>query len=85
MVALTEVMIVAEIIGGARSGSMALAPEGWHVSTHAAALGIAALADRYARTCPQDARFAFGTGKLGELAGFASAIMVPKHCLRNQA
>jgi cation diffusion facilitator family transporter len=73
-VALTIVMMVAEIAGGTWYGSMALVADGWHMATHAAALGIAALAYRYARRHAHDPRFAFGTGKVGELAGFASAI-----------
>lgn len=74
VVALTLVMMVAEIVGGAYYGSMALVADGWHMATHAAALGIAALAYRYARKHADDPRFAFGTGKVGELAGFASAV-----------
>jgi cation diffusion facilitator family transporter len=76
VVGLTSVMMVAEIVGGALSGSMALTADGWHMSTHAAALGIAAFAYRYARRHARDPRFAFGTGKLGDLAGFASAILL---------
>jgi cation diffusion facilitator family transporter len=53
---------------------MALVADGWHMATHAAALAIAALAYRYARRHAHDPRFTFGTGKVGELAGFASAI-----------
>ncbi len=67
-------MMVAEIVGGIVFGSMALLADGWHMSTHAAALTIAALAYQYARHHKHDARFAFGTGKLGDLAAFASAI-----------
>ncbi|MGK3816849.1 cation diffusion facilitator family transporter, partial [Enterococcus faecium] len=65
-----------EIIGGTVFGSMALLADGWHMSTHAAAIGISALAYRYARRHMHDPRFAFGTGKLGELAAFASAIVL---------
>src|SRR5690606_22032494 len=67
-------MMLAEIAGGYWYGSMALLADGWHMATHAAALGVAALAYRYARTHANDPRFAFGTGKVGELAGFASAV-----------
>ena len=74
MVALTLVMMVAEIIGGTYYGSMALVADGWHMATHAAALAIAALAYRYARRHAGNPRFAFGTGKVGDLAGFASAV-----------
>lgn len=74
VVVLTTVMMVAEIAGGYWYGSMALVADGWHMATHAAALGVAALAYRYARVHANDPRFAFGTGKVGELAGFGSAI-----------
>ena len=57
-------------------GSMALLADGWHMSTHAGALAIAAGAYRYARSHARDPRFAFGTGKLGDLAGFTSAIVL---------
>jgi cation diffusion facilitator family transporter len=67
---------VAEIAGGMIFGSMALLADGWHMSTHAGALAIAAGAYRYARTHARDPRFAFGTGKLGDLAGFTSAIVL---------
>jgi len=74
VVGLTATMMVAEIVGGIVFGSMALLADGWHMSTHAAALAIAALAYQYARHHKHDPRFAFGTGKLGDLAAFASAI-----------
>jgi cation diffusion facilitator family transporter len=76
VVALTAAMMVAEIAGGTIFGSMALLADGWHMSTHAGALAIAAGAYRYARRHARDPRFAFGTGKLGDLAGFASAIVL---------
>lgn len=74
VVALTAVMMVAEIAGGMWFGSMALVADGWHMATHAAALGVATLAYRFARRHARNPRFTFGTGKVGELAGFASAI-----------
>ncbi len=76
VVGLTAAMMVAEIVAGTVYGSMALLADGWHMSTHAAALTISALAYRLARRHAEDARFSFGTGKLGELAGFASAIIL---------
>jgi len=76
VVALTSAMMVAEIVGGTIYGSMALVADGWHMSTHAGALMIAALAYRFARRHADDPRFSFGTGKLGELAGFASAVIL---------
>ena len=76
VVGLTATMMVVEIAGGTIFGSMALLADGWHMSTHAGALAIAAFAYRFARRHARDPRFAFGTGKLGDLAGFASAIVL---------
>ncbi len=76
VVALTAAMMTGEIVGGTLLGSMALVADGWHMSTHAAALTISALAYLYARRHIHDERFAFGTGKLGDLASFASAIVL---------
>jgi cation diffusion facilitator family transporter len=69
-------MMIAEIVGGSLFGSLALVADGLHMSTHAGALLIAALAYTYARRHASDPRFAFGTGKLGDLAGFSSAIIL---------
>ena len=69
-------MMIAEIVGGLLFGSIALVADGLHMSTHAGALLLAALAYTYAREHADDARFTFGTGKLGDLAGFASAIIL---------
>lgn len=76
VVLLTAAMMVAEIVGGTIFGSMALVADGWHMSTHAAALAIAAFAYRFARRHVHDPHFSFGTGKVGELAGFASAVIL---------
>ena len=76
VVILTATMMAAEIIGGTIFGSMALLADGWHMATHAAAIGIAAFAYRFARMHAHDARFSFGTGKVGDLAAFASAIIL---------
>jgi len=76
VIVICGIMMVAEIGGGALFGSMALVADGLHMSTHAAALLIAALAYTFARRYARDARFAFGTGKLGDLAGFSSAIIL---------
>src|SRR5579872_374293 len=76
VIALCGTMMAAEIGGGALFGSMALVADGLHMSTHAGALLIAALAYTYARRHARDERFSFGTGKLGELAAFASAIVL---------
>jgi cation diffusion facilitator family transporter len=69
-------MMVGEIIGGMLFGSIALVADGLHMSTHASALLLAALAYRYARRHADDPRFTFGTGKLGDLAGYTSAIVL---------
>jgi len=76
VVALTAAMMVAEITGGTLFGSMAVVADGWHMSTHAGALTIAALAYRFARRHARDPRFSFGTGKVGELAAFCSAVIL---------
>ncbi len=76
VVALTSVMMVGEILAGSLFGSMALLADGWHMATHAAALGIAAAAYLFARRHARNARFTFGTGKFGELAAFSSAIIL---------
>src|SRR5688572_26719719 len=73
VVALTAAMMAGEIIAGAMFGSMALLADGFHMATHATALAIAALAYLYARRHVHDSRFTFGTGKLGDLAGYSSA------------
>lgn len=74
VIALTVSTMIVEITAGTIFGSMALVADGWHMATHAAALLIAALVYRYARKNTHNPRFTFGTGKLGELAGFASAV-----------
>ncbi len=76
VIVLCSVMMVAEIVGGSLFGSLALIADGLHMSTHAGAMLIAALAYTYARRHCQDPRFVFGTGKLGDLAGFSSAIIL---------
>ena len=74
VIAICAAMMVAEIFGGFWFGSVALIADGLHMSTHAGALLIAALAYAYSRRHANDARLAFGTGKLGDLAAFTSAI-----------
>jgi cation diffusion facilitator family transporter len=76
VIILCSVMMVAEIVGGLAFGSIALVADGLHMSTHASALLLAALAYSYARRHAEDPRFSFGTGKLGDLAGFSSAIVL---------
>jgi cation diffusion facilitator family transporter len=76
VIGLCTLMMVAEIVGGLLFGSIALVADGLHMSTHASALLLAALAYSYARRHADDQRFTFGTGKLGDLAGFTSAIVL---------
>ena len=76
VIILCSAMMVAEIVGGLLFGSIALVADGMHMSTHAGALLLAAAAYSYARRHVNDPRFTFGTGKLGDLAGFTSAIIL---------
>lgn len=76
VIALTASMMLVEIVAGTLYGSMALVADGWHMSTHAGAMLIAVLAYHFARRHAGNPRFTFGTGKLGDLAGFASAIVL---------
>jgi cation diffusion facilitator family transporter len=76
VIALCGAMMVAEIVGGLLFGSIALVADGLHMSTHAGALLLAALAYSFASRHATDPRFTFGTGKLGDLAGFSSAIVL---------
>ena len=74
VIALTAVMMVIEIVAGTASGSMALLADGWHMATHVAAFGITLFAYRYARIHATNPRYSYGTGKVGVLGGFASAV-----------
>lgn len=76
VIALTLTMMVIEIAAGMAFGSMALLADGWHMGTHAVALGITAMAYYFARRHADNPRFTFGTGKVGELGGFASAAVL---------
>jgi cation diffusion facilitator family transporter len=76
VIVLCGIMMLVEIVGGGLFGSLALIADGLHMSTHAGAMLIAALAYTYARRHATDNRFVFGTGKLGDLAGFTSAIVL---------
>lgn len=76
VVALTVVMMVGEIVAGYITGSMALLADGFHMATHAGALGIAAAAYSYAKRHASSSRYSFGTGKVGDLGGFASALIL---------
>ncbi|MBU0554608.1 MAG: CDF family Co(II)/Ni(II) efflux transporter DmeF [Alphaproteobacteria bacterium] len=74
VILLTVVAMIGEIIAGYWTGSMALLADGFHMATHAGALSIAAFAYAYARKHAHNPAYSFGTGKVGDLAGFASAM-----------
>jgi cation diffusion facilitator family transporter len=76
VIGITATMMVVEIAAGISCGSMALLADGWHMSTHVAAFLITALAYHFSRRRRADARYSFGTGKMGVLGSFASAIVL---------
>ncbi|WP_066781995.1 CDF family Co(II)/Ni(II) efflux transporter DmeF [Sphingomonas sp. CCH5-D11] len=76
VVVLTAAMMVGEIIAGYLTGSMALLADGFHMATHAGALSVAAAAYAYAKRHASNPAYSFGTGKVGDLAGFASAMVL---------
>ena len=76
VIGLTLTMMVVEIAAGTIFGSMALLADGWHMGTHAAALGITAFAYAYARRNADNPVFTFGTGKVGVLGGYTSAVVL---------
>lgn len=76
VVALTAIMMVGEIAAGYWTGSMALLADGFHMATHAGALSVAAAAYSFAKRHAANRQFSFGTGKVGDLAGFASALVL---------
>ena len=76
VIAVAGTMMIVEIIAGYFFNSMALTADGWHMGTHVAAFVLAALAYSFGRRHAQDARFTFGTGKVGVLGGFTSAIVL---------
>jgi cation diffusion facilitator family transporter len=76
VIGLTATMMIAEIAAGSTFGSMALLADGWHMATHVGALSITALAYALARRHAGSRAFSFGTGKFGDLAGFASALIL---------
>src|SRR5579883_2865790 len=76
VVALTAGMMLAELAAGTVFHSMALVADGWHMASHVAALSLAAFAYSYARRHAHDARYSFGTGKVGALAGYTSAVVL---------
>jgi cation diffusion facilitator family transporter len=73
---ITAAMMIVEIVAGLWFNSMALLADGWHMSSHAVAIGLSAFAYAAARRYSVDPRFAFGTWKIEVLGGFASAIFL---------
>src|SRR3989440_11862596 len=76
VIGVTAVMMVVEISVGLMSHSMALLADGWHMSTHVIAFLITALAYYFSRKHSSNAQFTFGTGKIGVLGGFSSAVVL---------
>ena len=76
VILLTLAMMIIEITAGYIYGSMALLADGWHMGTHAAALGITAFAYYFARKNAENPNYSFGTGKVGVLGGFGSAVVL---------
>lgn len=76
VILLTSLMMLVEIVAGFAFGSMALLADGWHMGTHTLALGITAFAYYYARRHADNPRYTFGTGKVGVLGGFTSAVLL---------
>ena len=76
VVGITAATMVAEIVGGVLTGSMALLADGWHMATHVVALSIAGFAYLLARRWSRDERFAFGTWKIEVLGAFTSALLL---------
>jgi cation diffusion facilitator family transporter len=74
VVGLSAAMMLLEIVAGTLTGSMALVADGWHMATHTLALGVSAIAYSFAKAKNGDQRYSWGTGKVGSLAGFASAL-----------
>jgi cation diffusion facilitator family transporter len=74
VVLITAAMMIAELVVGYWTGSLALTADGWHMGTHAGALGLAALAYWFARTRARAAQFPLGTGKVFALAAYTNAV-----------
>jgi cation diffusion facilitator family transporter len=76
VICITATMMLVEIVAGIAFNSMALLADGWHMSTHVAAFLITVIAYRFARKHRSDSSYSFGTGKMGVLGGFASAVVL---------
>jgi cation diffusion facilitator family transporter len=76
VIGITATMMLVEMVAGVAFNSMALLADGWHMSTHVAAFLITAFAYYFSRRHGADWRYSFGTGKMGVLGGFASAVLL---------
>ena len=76
VIVLTLATMIVEIVCGVLFGSMALLADGWHMASHASAMGVTALAYYLARKHRRNERFSFGAGKMGDLAGYSSALLL---------
>jgi cation diffusion facilitator family transporter len=76
VVTLTSGMMIAELTIGTWTGSLALTTDGWHMATHAGALGLSAFAYWFARTRAHTKNFTFGTGKVNALVGYTNAVIL---------
>jgi cation diffusion facilitator family transporter len=76
VVVITAAMMVVELVGGWLFNSMAVVADGWHMSTHAAALSLAGIAFALSRRAAKDTRFAFGPWKIEALGGYTSALLL---------
>jgi cation diffusion facilitator family transporter len=73
---ITVATMIVEFVAGLAFGSMSLLADGRHMASHVSAMGITAFAYHFSRKHLTDTRFTFGTGKIGDLAGFSSALML---------
>lgn len=76
VIGLTLITMIIEIVSGLLFGSMALLADGWHMASHASAMGITAMAYYFVKKHRENPRFSFGTGKINELAGYSSALLL---------
>lgn len=76
VIAITAVTMIVEIVAGLAFGSMSLLADGWHMASHVSAMGITAFAYHFSRKHLTNSRFTFGTGKVGDLAGYSSALLL---------
>lgn len=76
VILITVITMILEIAAGLVFGSMSLLADGWHMASHVSAMGITAFAYYFSRKHLNNSRFTFGTGKIGDLAGYSSALLL---------